>query len=81
MKNKTIFFLKNPIFEKKQNKRGFMAATEGKSVRVTGETFAKLENVKTAARRNGKCLSLGVIIDDLLDFRTQLSYAKDKEGC
>ncbi len=56
-----------------------MATTEGKSIRVTGETFAKLESVKSEAKRRGKNLSLGVIVDDLLDFRTQLTYAKSED--
>lgn len=48
---------------------------DGKNIRITNETFVKLDNIKKDARANGKRLSLGAIVDDLTDFREKLPYA------
>ncbi len=52
---------------------------DGKNIRVTSETFAKLDSIKKKARGKGKRLSLGVIIDDLCDFEKQLLYINNDE--
>ena len=49
--------------------------SDGKNIRITNETFVKLENIKSDARSNGKRLSLGAIVDDLVSFRDKLPYA------